>query len=109
MIFGHCQHPHENFFMYAKRTDSTQTAIVKTLEKMGAVVHDLSGHGRGIPDLLVGYRGLTVLVECKADSKAKFTPAQQDFLKTWKGGIMARVHDLDGVFNLINTLNNLSA
>ena len=95
--------------MYAKRTDSTQKTIVQTLERIGAVVHDLSGHGRGIPDLLVGYRGLTVLVECKSSDKAKYTKAQEEFLTTWKGGMVARVHDLDGVLTLIKTLNNLTS
>ncbi len=61
--------------MYAKRTDSNQSLIVKALRDTGHGVIDLSGVGKGCPDLLVG-RGMSwVMVECKTD-KGKLTPEQ---------------------------------
>jgi hypothetical protein len=53
--------------------------------KMGATVFSLAAIGGGCPDLLVGWRGVTYLVEIKGE-KGKFTPAQEDFYTRWRGG-----------------------
>ena len=66
---------------YAKRVDVNQKEIVKTLRDFGASVVDLSKVGHGVPDLLVGYAGLTILVEVKSSEKATFTDAQLEFMK----------------------------
>jgi Holliday junction resolvase len=88
--------------MRAKRVDVNQREIVQALRKCGAVVHDLSGVGAGCPDLLVGYRGKTVLVEVKRDSKAKYTKAQIAWNEAWRGGLVARVESIDDVIGLLN-------
>ncbi len=49
----------------AKRTDSTQAEIIKTLRAAGCSVHDTSREGRGFPDLVVGRKGATFLLEVK--------------------------------------------
>lgn len=45
--------------------------------------------GKGFPDLVVGYRGRTFLVEVKDGDKPlsarTLTPDQQEFVKNWKG------------------------
>ncbi len=48
---------------FARRRDACEKEIVRALEAAGAVVSRLDG--KGIPDLLVGYRGRTILMECK--------------------------------------------
>jgi hypothetical protein len=53
----------------------------------------------------VGRNGITVLVEIKADSKKKFTAAQDMFMLNWKGSAVSRIQDLDGVVTLVNMLN----
>ena len=88
--------------MRAKRVDVNQREIVQALRSFGAVVHDLSGVGQGCPDLLVGYRGKTVLVEVKRDSKAKFTPAQIVWHEAWRGGLVARIESIDDAIALLN-------
>ena len=88
--------------MRAKRVDVNQREIVQALRTFGAVVHDLSGVGSGCPDLLVGYRGKTVLVEVKRDSKAKFTPAQIAWNEAWRGGLVARIESIDDAIALLN-------
>jgi len=90
--------------MYAKKTDSNHVEISKALRQLGAVVHNLSRQGEGIPDLLVGYRGHTLLVEIKSSHKATYTPAQRDFFANWTGGMVATIHDIDGAVTLIKTL-----
>jgi hypothetical protein len=88
--------------MRAKRVDVNQREIVQALRTFGAVVHDLSGVGQGCPDLLVGYRGKTVLVEVKRDSKAKYTPAQMAWNEAWRGGLVARIESIDDAIALLN-------
>jgi hypothetical protein len=70
------------------RVDSNQKDIAAALMKMGATVFSLAAIGGGCPDLLVGWRGVTYLVEVKGE-KGKFTPAQTDFYERWKGGPIA--------------------
>lgn len=59
----------------AKR-DASEPAIVEYLRHRGALVERISG--AGIPDLLVGWCGRWILLECKT-GKGDLTPVQQDF------------------------------
>ena len=72
------------------RTDENHAAVVDALRSMGATVHSAAAMGDGFPDLVVGYRGLTHLVEVKSGAKApsarKLTPAQVAWHSAWRGG-----------------------
>ena len=46
------------------RRDGSESGIVRALTALGCSVQPLSGHG--VPDLLVGIRGVNLLLECKA-------------------------------------------
>lgn len=94
--------------MYAKRVDKNQQEIVDCLRKMGAIVHDLSKNGKGIPDLLIGLGGETILAEVKSSTKAKYTEDQKKFNESWNGGKVIRINNLDDAINLINGLNKKS-
>lgn len=48
---------------WAKRRDAVEREIVNALEARGATVHRMDGVG--CPDLLVGYKGRTLLMEVK--------------------------------------------
>jgi len=87
--------------MRAKRVDCNQKNIVHALRTFGAVVVDLSGVGKGCPDLLVGFNSKTYLIEVKKDSKAKFTPQQLQFNELWTGGIIARIETIDEALALL--------
>ena len=67
---------------YKGHRDANEAPIVTALRDHGAIVHLLSD--RGVPDLLVGYEGQTHLIEVKG-LDGSFTPAQRQFLGTWKG------------------------
>lgn len=58
-------------------------------ENMSAVVHDLSSVGKGCPDLLVGWRQQTFLLEVKDGTKTpghrKLTVAEADWHAHWGG------------------------
>jgi hypothetical protein len=74
---------------HSGRTDANQTRIVAALRKVGATVAITSQVGRGLPDLIVGFRGRTVLLEVKdgdrPPSGRELTEAEAYFIETWKG------------------------
>ena len=78
---------------YAKRVDANHSEVVAEFKELlpEASVFDLSGAGRGIPDILVGLNGFNYLFEIKDGSKPpsarKLTKAQQELHSTWQGQI----------------------
>ena len=83
---------------YANRIDANQNQIVDALRKAGAVVRIIS-QGDGIPDLLVGYRGYTILMEVKDGEKVpsarKLTEAEQKFFDDWRGGMLVVINSVE--------------
>ena len=90
---------------YANRIDANQNKIVDALRKAGAVVRIIS-QGDGIPDLLVGYRGYTILMEVKDGDKVpsarKLTEAEQKFFDDWRGGMLVIVNSVDEALETLN-------
>lgn len=78
--------------------DENQSDIVAALRAIGATVRVIS-QGDGIPDLLVGFRGQTFLLEVKDGKKPpsarKLTPAEQKFFDEWRGGTLVIVNTVD--------------
>ena len=72
----------------AAKTDTNQGDIVKGLRSIFGpeCVFDASGMGKGFPDLVVGVRGKTLLMEVKTKT-GKLTTDQQIFHKVWDGQI----------------------
>lgn len=70
----------------AAKVDTNQSPIVKGLQDIFGpdVVFDCSGVGRGFPDIIVGVRGVNVLLEIKTD-KGALTPDQVYFHREWAG------------------------
>ena len=89
---------------YANRIDANQNNIVITLRECGATVRIVS-QGDGIPDLLVGYQGYTILMEVKDGNKPPsartLTPAEQKFFDEWTGGLVAIVNDVDEALEIL--------
>jgi hypothetical protein len=73
----------------AARIDANQTAVTKALRDAGMTVAVTSSLGKGFPDLVVGFRGLTCLVELKDGAKPpsaqKLTADEQQFADSWAG------------------------
>ncbi len=74
----------------AAKIDANQPEIVAALRKVGAHVESLAAVGCGVPDLLVGFQGQTVLIEVKDGSKVKsarqLTDDQIRWHAKWRGG-----------------------
>ena len=89
---------------HAARIDANQEQIVTALRAMGATVRIVT-QGNGLPDLLVGFRGVTILMEVKDGQKVpsarKLTPAEQKFFEEWRGGIVAIVNSVDEAIDLL--------
>ncbi len=66
------------------RKDHNQDEIVGHLRKLGATVHVLSQAGDGVPDLLVGFRGLNILIECKVEG-SDLSMKQREWFRNWTG------------------------
>jgi hypothetical protein len=90
---------------YKKRVDDNQKTLIHTFIALGASVLNLSTVGRGCPDLLLGYKGKTVLVEVKSSEKASYTEPQVKFMQTWRGGAVSRVDSVDAAIRLIKMLD----
>ncbi len=64
--------------------DANHGGIEQALKRCGASVIDLHAIGNGCPDLLVGFRGATFLLEVKMP-KATLEDSQATFDRDWKG------------------------
>ena len=89
---------------YARRIDENQNEIVIALRKCGAYVRIIS-QGDGIPDLLVGYRGYTILMEVKDGDKPqsarRLTEAEEKFFMEWKGGMLCIVEGVEQALDVL--------
>jgi len=63
----------------AARSDANQKAIMDAARAVGAVVTDIHRHGRGVPDLLISFRGRWYLVEVK-DADGNLTKKEREFI-----------------------------
>ncbi len=88
----------------ANRIDDNQNDIVAALRKAGATVRVIS-QGDGIPDLLVGFRGETILFEVKDGNKPpsarQLTPAEQKFFNEWEGGLCVIVKSVEDALEML--------
>jgi Holliday junction resolvase len=92
----------------AAKVDDNQEEIVKALRAVGATVQTLAAVGKGVPDLLVGYHGKTILVEVKdgkkSPSERRLTEDQLKWHGAWTGGPLAIVTDVEGAWRAIGLL-----
>lgn len=72
------------------KIDGNQREVVAALRAIGATVQSLADIGAGCPDLLVGFRGVTWVMEVKDGRKPpsarRLTPAEARWLYSWRGG-----------------------
>jgi len=80
----------------AAKIDANQQLVVDALRQIGCSVKSLAAVGQGCPDLLVGFRGQTYLVEVKnVRGKNQITELQKRWFAEWRGSpvIVARSVD----------------
>ena len=84
------------------KVDANHPEIVAAFRRLGASVLSLANLGRGVPDLLIAWCGVTMLVEVKAP-KGKETEDQLRFFEGWQGQIFI-VRDVNGVLTVVRLL-----
>lgn len=69
------------------KQDRNAVEIATALRNAGAICRFIEGsHGQsGLPDLLVGFKGTTYLLEVKVE-KGRLSAAQAAFHLSWRGG-----------------------
>lgn len=82
-----------------------QPEIVTVLRQMGATVTPTHTLGNGFPDLVVGFRGVNLLLEVKdgdkPPSKRQLTADEQRWHEEWRGNAVI-VESVDDVVALLN-------
>jgi len=90
---------------FRQKLDENHRAIVATLQYNGALVGDLSNAGGGIPDLVVGYRGVLFLVEVKT-LKGALSPKQKEFFAQWSEYPTLIIRTVDEAMDVMEVLRN---
>ena len=94
--------------MRAAKVDANHEAVVTVLRAAGATVQSLAGVGKGVPDLLVGFQGQTLLMEIKDGFKPPsarlLTEDQLRWHREWNGGALAVVDSPDAALRMIGVL-----
>jgi Holliday junction resolvase len=92
----------------AARIDANQEQVVSALRAAGATVQSLAGVGVGVPDLLVGYQGKTLLLEVKdgkkPPSERRLTEDQLKWHGAWRGGPLAVVDGVDAALQMLGVM-----
>ena len=86
----------------ASRADSNQPRIVAALRKAGCSIQHVHTVGQGCPDLVVGNRGVTYLLEIKA-GKRGLNKEQAIWHATWRGQV-AVVRTIEEAFEVCGVM-----
>lgn len=93
----------------AAKVDTNQPMMVMVLRHLGYSVAVTSQLGKGFPDLVVGRRGINVLVEVKdpdkPPSKRKLTADEMEWHDKWKG-IVITAQTVDDVVQAFSSLGS---
>jgi hypothetical protein len=84
------------------RADNNQEEIVKGLRAIGASVEILSQVGNGCPDLLVGFRCQTYLIEVK-EKQGKLSESQKVWHTFWNGAKVAVVRSFEEAMRVLES------
>ena len=92
----------------AAKVDANHTQVVMALQAAGATVQSLAAVGQGVPDLLVGFQGKTLLMEVKDGQKPpshrRLTEHQITWHGAWRGGPVAIVDGVDAALRALGVL-----
>jgi Holliday junction resolvase len=86
------------------KVDLNHREIVAALRDVGASVYSLSTVGGGVPDLLVGYKGVNYLLEIKSGA-GTFTPDQIRFSTLYRGAFVV-VRSIGEAYDAIGIKEN---
>ena len=82
------------------RVDANQAEIVDALRAVGATVHLIRTVRKGCPDLLVGFRRETYLMETKTE-EGKLNDGQVEWHSNWEGRPVYVVRTIEHAWHII--------
>jgi len=89
------------------RIDSNQPQIIEVFRALGASVAPTHTLGQGFPDIVVGWRGINLLVEIKdgdkPPSRRQLTEDEQRWHDEWRGNVVI-VESIADVLALLNKM-----
>jgi len=89
----------------AARRDDNEQDIIKAMREVGAYVKVINDEG--LFDLLVNYRGETMLIEVKDGAKPpsarRFIEAEQKFHDEWPGSDLYIINSVEEALALLRT------
>jgi hypothetical protein len=89
----------------AAKVDANQKAIVEVFRAAGASWQSLAMVGGGCPDGILGWRGITTLVEIKDGSKKpserRLNAQQVAWHGAWRGGPVVVVESVDDALAIL--------
>jgi len=77
--------------------------MVKLLRELGYSVQLLSAVGKGVPDLLIGHKGVNYLMEIKNGPKAKLTGPQPEWHRKWQGQVIV-IHSMKELTDFMESI-----
>jgi len=90
------------------KADANQPEIVEAFRARGATVAHTHTVGKGMVDIVVGYKSINLLVEIKdgskPPSKRKLTTDEQEFHDTWRGTVNV-VKCIEEVFEILDWID----
>lgn len=93
--------------------DANHAEIAKALEDAGCTVMDTAAAGRGAPDLVVGWHGVTYLLEIKSGSRARHVRKDEDHQREWRarwrGGPAFVVASVDEALRAVGVISALGS
>ena len=94
---------------YGAKKDANHNEVVAALQQVGASVIDMSHVGKGFPDLIVGFRSQTILVEIKnpktSYGKRGLNKNQQKWKEQWVGGPYCIVDSPEAALRAIGAIS----
>ena len=89
---------------YKRKTDKNHFEITWALRSVGASVFSLHTMGKGCPDIIVGFRGFTYLMEIKTE-KGTLTEPEERWINEWRGNEVAIVRTADEALEVIGAID----
>lgn len=88
------------------KVDGNQKEIVDQLRQIpGVSVESISSMGNGLPDLMIGFKARTYLIELKDGSKLpsqkRLTEDEQEFFDNWTGHV-AKCESIEEILKVLN-------
>jgi hypothetical protein len=98
----------EKTLIYGRRKDANHNDVVDALTKAGAYVLDMSHVGSGFPDLIIGYKKETLLVEIKnpktSYGRKGLNKNQLKWRESWTGGAYCVVDSPEAALRMIGVI-----